>query len=63
LEQRHARERRMVTHPRLTSPGVPCTATEVGMRERHNLAREGVIAGAIGATGVALWFLIVDTFA
>ena len=33
------------------------------MRERHNLAREGVIAGAIGATGVALWFLIVDTFA
>jgi len=33
------------------------------MRERHNLAREGVVAGAIGATGVALWFLIVDTFA
>ena len=33
------------------------------MRERHSVAREGIIAGAIGATGVALWFLIVDTFA
>lgn len=33
------------------------------MRERHGVTREGVIAGFIGATGVALWFLIVDSFA
>ena len=33
------------------------------MRERHSIAREGIIAGVLGATGVALWFLIVDTFA
>lgn len=33
------------------------------MPERHSIAREGIVAGAIGATGVALWFLIVDTFA
>lgn len=31
--------------------------------ERHGTIREGVIAGALGATGVALWFLIVDTIA
>jgi hypothetical protein len=30
---------------------------------RHSLTREGIIAGAIGATGVALWFLLVDTIA
>ena len=29
----------------------------------HGTIREGVIAGALGATGVALWFLIVDTIA
>lgn len=33
------------------------------MRDGHNVIREGLIAGAIGATGVALWFLIVDTVA
>lgn len=27
---------------------------------RHDTLREGVIAGALGATGVALWLLIVD---
>ena len=27
---------------------------------RHSTLREGVIAGALGATGVALWLLIVD---
>ena len=30
------------------------------MADRHNLVREGVIAGFIGATALALWFLIVD---
>ena len=29
----------------------------------HGTIREGVIAGALGATGVAAWFLIVDTIA
>ena len=29
----------------------------------HSTIREGVIAGAIGATGVALWFLLVDLVA
>lgn len=32
------------------------------MRE-HNVFREGCIAGVIGATAVALWFLIVDLVA
>jgi hypothetical protein len=32
------------------------------MAERqHNFLREGVITGFIGATAIALWFLIVDT--
>ena len=30
------------------------------MAERHNLIREGVIAGIIGATALALWFLVID---
>lgn len=30
------------------------------MAERHNLVREGAIAGIIGATALALWFLIID---
>ena len=29
----------------------------------HGTIREGVIVGALGATGVAAWFLIVDTIA
>lgn len=29
----------------------------------HGTVREGVIAGALGATGVALWFLLVDLVA
>ncbi|HEX6535458.1 MAG TPA: hypothetical protein VF041_12750 [Gemmatimonadaceae bacterium] len=29
----------------------------------HVIARDGVIAGVIGATAVALWFLLVDTIA
>src|SRR5439155_4280326 len=34
------------------------------MAERpHNFLREGVITGFIGATAIALWFLIVDTVA
>jgi hypothetical protein len=28
---------------------------------RHSILREGVIAGVIGATSVALWFLVIDT--
>lgn len=31
--------------------------------DRHGTIREGVIAGALGATGVAAWFLIVDVIA
>ena len=31
--------------------------------DRHGTFREGVIAGVLGATGVAVWFLIVDTIA
>jgi hypothetical protein len=33
------------------------------MATRSGLLREGVIAGAIGATSVAIWFLLVDTIA
>lgn len=33
------------------------------MADRQNLLREGTIAGAIGATSVAVWFLILDTIA
>jgi hypothetical protein len=31
--------------------------------DRHGTIREGAIVGALGATGVAAWFLIVDTIA
>lgn len=31
------------------------------MHSHHRLIREGLIAGAIGATGVAVWFLVIDT--
>ncbi len=27
----------------------------------HNFVREGIYAGAIGATAIAIWFLIIDT--
>ncbi|MBX6330515.1 MAG: hypothetical protein IRY91_01575 [Gemmatimonadaceae bacterium] len=33
------------------------------MQPGHRLGREGVIAGIIGATSVAVWFLIVDLIA
>ncbi len=33
------------------------------MAPRHNTLREGVIAGVLGATSVALWFLLVDAAA
>lgn len=29
--------------------------------DEHRVVREGIIAGLIGAAGVAIWFLIVDT--
>ena len=32
-------------------------------RISHSTIREGIIAGAVGATGVALWFLVVDLIA
>lgn len=32
-------------------------------RQHHNTLREGVVAGFLGATGVALWFLVVDLIA
>jgi hypothetical protein len=31
--------------------------------DRHGTVREGIITGALGATGVAIWFLLVDTIA
>lgn len=33
------------------------------MAEGHNSIREGVIAGAIGATAIAVWFFIIDIVA
>ena len=31
------------------------------MADRHNSIREGILAGALGATAIAVWFLIVDS--
>lgn len=31
--------------------------------DRHGTVREGMITGALGATGVAVWFLLIDTIA
>lgn len=33
------------------------------MNGRHNLLKEGIVAGALGATAVAVWFFIVDVIA
>lgn len=33
------------------------------MHSHQRVVREGLVAGAIGATGVAIWFLIIDTVA
>jgi hypothetical protein len=33
------------------------------MAERHSSIREGIIAGVLGATTIAIWFLIVDVVA
>lgn len=33
------------------------------MHSHESLVREGLVAGAIGATGVAIWFLIIDAVA
>lgn len=33
------------------------------MAERHSSIREGIIAGVIGATVIAVWFLIIDLIA
>lgn len=33
------------------------------MDSQHRVIREGLIAGAIGATGVAIWFLAIDLIA
>ena len=33
------------------------------MLERHRTLREGITAGVLGATAVAIWFLILDTVA
>ena len=30
------------------------------MAKQHSVVREGIVAGAIGATIVALWFLVID---
>src|SRR5688572_13269490 len=41
--------------PLLRGPTMPFSS--------RNVIREGLIAGVIGATGIAIWFLIVDTIA
>src|SRR5688572_11683978 len=42
--------------------GMNRTRSEERMAERpHNFLREGVVTGFIGATAIAVWFLIVDT--
>lgn len=33
------------------------------MHSQHSPVREGLVAGAIGATGVAVWFLVLDMVA
>lgn len=33
------------------------------MSERHSSIREGIVAGFLGATAIAVWFLIVDVIA
>ena len=33
------------------------------MQSHQRVVREGLVAGAIGATGVAIWFLLIDTLA
>jgi hypothetical protein len=33
------------------------------MADRHNVIREGVVAGLIGATAVAVWFLVLNAAA
>jgi hypothetical protein len=33
------------------------------MADRHNSIREGMLAGCLGATAIAVWFLIVDVVA
>ena len=30
------------------------------MAERHNSVREGIYAGIIGATAIAVWFAVID---
>jgi hypothetical protein len=47
--------------PVRTDDGPPGAAWWDG--RRHDTIREGVVAGAIGATAVALWFLVVDALA
>lgn len=44
---------------------MPVVATMVPRTETraHSVIREGIIAGAIGATGVAVWFLLIDVLA
>ena len=44
---------------------MPVVAATVPRSEprAHSAIREGIIAGAIGATGVAVWFLIIDVIA
>jgi hypothetical protein len=38
-------------------------ATQRSIAEPHNSVREGIIAGFLGATAIAVWFLIVDIVA
>ncbi|HVE80119.1 MAG TPA: hypothetical protein VNA89_14730 [Gemmatimonadaceae bacterium] len=41
----------------------PLTHDDVGHEAGHRTLREALIVGALGATAVALWFLLVDTAA
>jgi uncharacterized membrane protein YphA (DoxX/SURF4 family) len=45
------------------SPGVVDEVRHEVLEVGHPLLREGIIAGLIGATAVALWFLVVDVIA
>jgi hypothetical protein len=53
----------LLARARLTGHRWSVATKMEGYMDRHGTLREGVIAGALGATGVAAWFLIVDTIA
>ena len=36
---------------------------DMRMFERNSVSREGVTAGLLGATAIAVWYLVIDTVA